>query len=335
MGFRRPAGHRRRLGRAFHRLWIGFALTSSGDGLAYGAVPLMAVVVNPHPFAVSSVVAADSLPWLLMALPAGAFADRFERGPVAAISNALRALVILLAALLIFSDRMTLVLLLLIVLFNASGRAFYFSSYQAIVPRIIHTRDIEHANGILTATEAGIDNLAGPVVGTSLFAVGKSLPFFADAVALLLSCPPFTKFRTRASRSDESSQSMWEGVRFLYKDNRLRILITMVACLSLLQGMEFGVLVLLATTKWGVSEWRTGSFSPPVPPEASSGASCPTVESGVSEAAGRSSGLPSCRDSGISAWLPRTVGRWPPRRTSWWGSPSEREPSSPTHCASA
>ena len=260
MGFRRPAGHRRRLGRAFHRLWIGFALTSSGDGLAYGAVPLMAVVVNPHPFAVSSVVAADSLPWLLMALPAGAFADRFERGPVAAISNALRALVILLAALLIFSDRMTLVLLLLIVLFNASGRAFYFSSYQAIVPRIIHTRDIEHANGILTATEAGIDNLAGPVVGTSLFAVGKSLPFFADAVALLLSCPPFTKFRTRASRSDESSQSMWEGVRFLYKDNRLRILITMVACLSLLQGMEFGVLVLLATTKWGVSEWAYGFF---------------------------------------------------------------------------
>ncbi len=260
MRVRRPAGHRRRLGRAFHRLWVGFALASSGDGLAYGAVPLLAVVVNPHPLAVSSVVAADSLPWLLMALPAGAFSDRFERGPVAAISNALRAVVILLAAFLILSDRMTLALLLVVVLINASGRAFYFSSYQAIVPRIIHTRDLEHANGILTATEAGIDNLAGPVVGTSLFALGKSLPFFADAVALLLSCPPFAKFRTRASRPAGSSQSVWEGVRFLYSDRRLRILTTMVASLSLLQGMEFGVLVLLATTKWGVREGAYGLF---------------------------------------------------------------------------
>ena len=56
-----------------------------------GAVPLLAVVVNPHPLAVSSVVAADSLPWLLLALPAGAFADRFARGPLMAVTNVFRA----------------------------------------------------------------------------------------------------------------------------------------------------------------------------------------------------------------------------------------------------
>ena len=85
---------RKKLGRPFTRLWLGFSLASSGDGLAAGAVPLMAVVVNPHPLAVSSVVAADSLPWLLLALPAGAFADRFARGPLMAISNVLRAVAI-------------------------------------------------------------------------------------------------------------------------------------------------------------------------------------------------------------------------------------------------
>ena len=63
------------------RLWAGFTLASSGDGMLTGAVPLLAVVVNPHPLAVSSVVAADRLPWLLLALPAGAFADKFSRGP--------------------------------------------------------------------------------------------------------------------------------------------------------------------------------------------------------------------------------------------------------------
>ena len=51
--------------------------------------------INPHPLAVSAVVAADNLPWLLLALPAGAFADRFDQGVLMALSNAFRAGVIL------------------------------------------------------------------------------------------------------------------------------------------------------------------------------------------------------------------------------------------------
>src|SRR5277367_648254 len=91
---RRRARHRirrKKLGRPFTRLWLGFTLASSGDGMATGAVPLLAVVVNPHPLAVSSVVAADRLPWLLLALPAGAFADKFSRGPLMVVTNLIRA----------------------------------------------------------------------------------------------------------------------------------------------------------------------------------------------------------------------------------------------------
>ncbi len=153
MRIRSRAKHRIRrkpLGRPFSRLWVGFTLASSGDGLAAGAVPLMAVVVNPHPLAVSSVVAADSLPWLLLALPAGAFADRFERGPLMAISNVVRALAILAGAFLILSDRITLALLILVVLINAGGRAIYYSSLQAIVPDLVQSDALEYANGVLT-----------------------------------------------------------------------------------------------------------------------------------------------------------------------------------------
>ncbi len=259
MGSRNPAAHRRRLGHAFNRLWVGFACASSGDGLAAGAIPLLAITVNPHPLAVSAVVAADSLPWLLMALPAGAFADRFQRGPVAVISNGLRAFIILLSALLILSDKMTLMLLILIVLVNASARAFFYSSYQALFPEIIDSRDLEHANGVLTGTEAGTEHLAGPVAGTSLFAVARSLPFFADAIVLVVSCFPFLGFRSRATHAGPST-SIWDGARFLFADRRLRVLIAMVGSLSLLQGMEFGILVLLATTEWGVREGAYGFF---------------------------------------------------------------------------
>jgi MFS family permease len=220
----------------------------------------MAVVVNPHPLAVSSVVAADSLPWLLLALPAGAFADRFERGPLMAISNVLRALVILLGAFLILSDRMNLVFLILVVLINAGFRAIYYSSLQAIVPDLVRSEALEYANGVLTGTEAATEHLAGPVVGTWLFAMSKAVPFFADTVALVLSCFPFLKFRSKAPRPEGASTSAWEGARLLFADRRLRILLLMVGSLAGLQGMEAGVLVLLATTEWGIHEGAYGIF---------------------------------------------------------------------------
>jgi MFS family permease len=195
-----------------------------------------------------------------VALPAGAFADRFERGPLMALVNVLRAGVILVAALLVLADRMTLPLLIIIVLISAGARAIYYSSMQAMVPTLVDSEVLEHANGVLTGTEAGAEHLAGPVVGTSLFAVSPSIPFLADAVALMLSCFPFMRFRSKAPRPDRPRGSVWEGARLLFADRRLRVLLAMVSSLAGLQGMETGVLVLLATKEWGVRTAAYGVF---------------------------------------------------------------------------
>jgi len=208
------------------------------------------------------VAAADSLPWLLMALPAGHFADRFARGPVMVAANTMRAVAMFAAVLLIASHHISLPLLITVVLINAGGRAIYYSSFQALVPGLIDTRDLEQANGILSGTEGGAENLAGPIVGTSLFALGRSIPFVADGVSLVASCFPLGSFRSKAPSEGEkgSSDSVWEGVRLLFADHRLRVLLIMVASLAGLQGMEAGVLVLLATTEWGVREGAYGLF---------------------------------------------------------------------------
>ena len=90
--------------------------------------------------------------------------------------------------------------------------------------------------------------------------MSKAVPFFADAIAMVLSCIPLIGFRSKAPKSEGSSTSVWEGVRILWADRRLRLLLLMVASLAGLQGMEAGVLVLLATTEWGVREGAYGLF---------------------------------------------------------------------------
>lgn len=262
MSTRREQG-RRWLRGSFVRLWVGFTFASSGDGVAYGAIPLLAVVVNPHPVAVSVVAAADNLPWLLVAVPAGVLADRFARGPTMALMNALRALVILIGAVLIVAGHMTLGLLVVVVLINGAGRAIYYSSMQALMSDLVRPHELEHANGVLSGTEAATEHLAGPIVGTTLFAVSPSIPFFADAVALVSSCLPFTRFHVPTHpkpSTTPSSTSIWEGARYLFADRRLRVLLAVVSSLALLQGMEGGVLVLLATEEWGIRPAAYGIF---------------------------------------------------------------------------
>jgi Major Facilitator Superfamily len=159
--------------------------------------------------------------------------------------------------LLILNGEMRLWILIVVVLVNSSGRAVYYSCYQAIVPTLVEPDALEHANGLLTGTEAGTEHLVGPVVGTALFAAADSLPFFADAVAMIMSSIPLVPLREKVREAPQSAVSIGAGIKLLFGDRRLRVLVVIVSLLAGLQGMETGILVLLATTLWGV---RTGAY---------------------------------------------------------------------------
>ncbi len=120
---------------------------------------------------------------------------------------------------------------------------------------------LESANGALLGSEFGSEQLAGPAIGSWLYTVGAAIPFVADAVTLVLSSIPFSRFKNRtASERSEAPGRMSEGLRLIFSDRRLVLLVLMVATLAGLQGMEAGVLVLLATTEWGVRQGAYGLF---------------------------------------------------------------------------
>ncbi len=254
-------GSRQPLGRRFAQLWSAFALASTGDGFAYGAVPLLAVAVDPRPLAVSAVIAADRIPWLLVALPAGSFADRFDRGRVMAAASAARAVLFGVVALLLVTHTIDLALLIIAVLANASGRAVYYSAVQAAVPEIVESGALDRANGRLTGTEAAAEHLGGPIVGAFAFAASRAVPFVMDAAAMAASVFPFTRVRSAAERPVAAvSAPLLAGVRRLFADRRLRLLLGLLAGLAGLQGLVSGILVLVATKDWGVHTSAYGLF---------------------------------------------------------------------------
>jgi len=242
----------RSLGRRFGYLWATFAVSSLGDGFGYGAVPLLALFVDPHPLPVASVAAADTFPWLVLALPAGALADRFERGRLMAVTNMGRALVLVTLALLVASHHINLSLLITLVFLNGGARAIYYSASQATVPELVEPRLFPRANGILSGTEAATEHLGGPILGTLAFAVTKALPFIADATAVGAAGLSLLGFRTQRLETGPAHGSILDGARQIVKDRSLRLLVTLLTALAGLQGLVMGVLVIVATVDWRV-----------------------------------------------------------------------------------
>jgi MFS family permease len=223
-------------------------------------VPLLALFVDPHPFPVACVAAADTFPWLVLALPAGAVADRFERGRVMAMTNVGRALVLVALALLVGYHRIDLLWLIVLVFVNGGGRAIYYSASQATVPELVGPHAFTRANGILSGTEAAAEHLGGPILGTLAFAAVRALPFFADAAAVGTAGLSLLGFRTERLKPGPAHSSILDGLRQLMRDRSLRLLVTLLAALAGLQGLVMGVLVIIATVDWGVTKSLYGLF---------------------------------------------------------------------------
>jgi MFS family permease len=67
------------LPRPFRILWAATALSNIGDGLRLTALPLLATSVTTDPRAIAGVAVAERMPWLVLILPGGAWADRHDR----------------------------------------------------------------------------------------------------------------------------------------------------------------------------------------------------------------------------------------------------------------
>src|SRR3954469_14069311 len=76
----------------FRRLWAAQTVSRFGSQVSQLALPLVAVIsLRSSAFRVSLLGAIEMLPFLLLALPAGAWVDRVARRPVLVVADVGRA----------------------------------------------------------------------------------------------------------------------------------------------------------------------------------------------------------------------------------------------------
>ena len=171
--------------------WSNLA-AQSAEQVALAAAPIVAVLAfGADAGATGLLQTAQTLPYLLLSVPAGVLADRGSRRRLMAGAEALRALALAGVLTLAHAGLLTLPLLALCGFVGACGTVAYSVTAPALVPALVPAHALAEANGRVelarTLAFAGGPALAGALVGwtggTPAFGVAAALS--VGAVVLL------------------------------------------------------------------------------------------------------------------------------------------------------
>lgn len=222
-----------RLPPAFAKLgWSNLAAQLS-EQIALAAAPLVAVLSLGASAAETGLLqTAQTLPFLLLALPAGVLADRVARRRLMVGSEGLRAISLLVAVILLVAGRLDLTILACLGFVGAIGTVCYSVAAPALLPAMVPRQQLGTANRWLelarSTAYAGGPALGGAIVGWS----GASMAYVVATVLSLLAAALLARLPEGAPAPNARRNlllDVGEGARFVLLHPLLRpILVTAI-----------------------------------------------------------------------------------------------------------
>jgi predicted MFS family arabinose efflux permease len=168
----------------FNRLaWSNLA-AQSAEQIALAAAPIVAVLLlGVGEGQTGALQTALTLPFILVAIPAGLLADRMSRRFLMAGSEALRAAALTAILLLIWFGALNLPLLALLGFAAVCGTVVYSVAAPALVPSLVATQQLPAANARIELART-VAFAAGPALGGVLVGWVGAAPAFGFAAAL-------------------------------------------------------------------------------------------------------------------------------------------------------
>ncbi len=174
-------------GRAYQRLWTANALSAVGTGMTTAALPLLASIEPPGELVLGAIAAAGLLPGVLLAVPAGLLADRYDRARVLVAADLARAAVVIAAAVALLVGSLPGVVLAAITFLIGAGETIFITASQSAIPSFVNEAHLDAANGRLQAADDVGREFVGPPLGSLIFRLATWAPFAADAVSYVVS----------------------------------------------------------------------------------------------------------------------------------------------------
>ncbi|GAA3587709.1 MFS transporter [Kribbella ginsengisoli] len=237
------------LGRPFWVVWCAGAVSFAGDGITFGALPLLAASFTRDPRIVSLSEAVAGAGWLLLGLVSGVMVDRWRRTSTMWIVDAIRAVVAGAFAVLILLDRANIPTLLIAGFVLGLLSPFFDNASSVIVPDLVAGDALERANGYQQVSLLLLSSLIGPPLGAALFVLDHGLPILIDAVSFAVAAALVWSIRHASPPREQAAdrhlgRELKEGLSYLWRHKLLRSLCLLLLVVNAVGSGIVAILVL-------------------------------------------------------------------------------------------
>jgi len=241
---------------AYRRLWLASLVSNLGTWMHEAAGAWLMTMLSHSPLLVALMQTAASLPFFLLAFPAGAFADVVDRRRVLLITQAWMLAAAAALGVLALAGLVTPPVLLGLTFALGLGSAMTSPAWQAITPELVSAQDLPAAIA-LGGVAFNLARAVGPALGgLATASVGPGMVFLLNAASFLAVLAVLATWRRTAPRAFEVPEdvfgAMRAGARYVRHSLPLRIVLTRSASFVVFASAVWSLLPLVARQLFGL-----------------------------------------------------------------------------------
>lgn len=219
-----------RANRDFMLVLAGQAISALGDAITLTALPLLVLSLTGSGALLGIVAALELVPQVLLGLPAGALADRWDRRRMLMWSDAGRAILTLAIPLSIWLGGPTVAVIVVVVVPINALRVLSDAAYTSAVPALVGREHLGRALGYVEAT-LSVPFIIGPAIAGVLVAtIGAGPTIAIDAATFAGSAASLVLVR-RSLRAERPADlpnlvpDIRQGLAFVWRNVLVRMLV--------------------------------------------------------------------------------------------------------------
>jgi MFS family permease len=249
-----------RRNRDFMLFQTGSLLSTFGSGISGIAYPLLTLTLTHSAAKTGYVGAVEFLPLVILSVPAGVAADRFDRRRLMIAADAAGAMALAVLGIAVLTGHASFWLVVVVAFVDTSAAVLYRSGSSGAIKAVVPTPQLADASSVAMARMSTV-RLVAPPIGGALYDLSRGIPFLVDAVsyafstaALLLMKTPFQEERVPGTRTP-----FREGLAYFWSIPFLRTTVGMIAASNVIAVGAPIALIILAHGQ-GLSALAIGLF---------------------------------------------------------------------------
>jgi len=236
-----------RRNRDFVLFQFGQLFSTVGSGISGIAYPLLALALTNSAAKTGYVGAVEFAPVVLLSVPAGVAADRFDRRRLMIAADVVGATALAILAAAVLTGHAAYWLILVVAFVDMSAGVFFRSGSSGAIKAVVPQPQLADASSI-SIGRMSVVRLAAPPAGGGIFQLAHGLPFVADAVSYAFSTASLLLMRTpfQEKREPGARTPFREGLAYFWSIPFLRTTIGMIAASNLAASGAPIALIILA-----------------------------------------------------------------------------------------